>query len=119
MEDRLKAKVTMIEKLELKNAQLKGQRAKLGQRVAQKDELCDMLHVVDFDQLKIENQQCLERVEAKNKELLDVKVTTGNTVQVCAQPDNVSADIAAADDYSADVVSGHDVPAYDGSGFLG
>jgi hypothetical protein len=119
MEDRLKAKVTMIEKLELKNAQLKGQRAKLGQRVAQKDELCDMLHVVDFDQLKIENQQCLERVEAKNKELLDVKVTTGNTVQVCAQPDNVSADIVAADDYSADVVSGHDVPAYDGSGFLG
>jgi hypothetical protein len=82
MEDRLKAKDAMIEKLELKNAQLKGQRAKLSQRVAQKDELCDMLHVVDFDQLKIENQQCLERVETKNKELLDVKVTTGNTVQV-------------------------------------
>lgn len=86
MEDRIKAKGAMIEKIELKNAQLKGQRAKLSQRVAQKEELCDMLHVVDFEQLQIENQQCLERVDAKNRELLDVKVTTGSTVQARPLP---------------------------------
>lgn len=38
--------------------------------------------MIDFDQLKIENQQYLERIEEKNKELLQLKLTTGKTVQV-------------------------------------
>lgn len=38
--------------------------------------------MVDFDQLKIENQQYLERIDAKNKELLQLKLSTGKTVQV-------------------------------------
>ena len=83
MEERQKAKDVMIEKLTLKNQQLKTQRAKLAQRVAQKEEMSDALHVVDFEQLKIENQQFLERVEAKNAELLQVKATTAQSVQVC------------------------------------
>lgn len=41
-----------------------------------------VLHLVDFDQLKIENQQYLERIDAKNKELLQLKLSTGRTVQV-------------------------------------
>lgn len=41
-----------------------------------------VLHLVDFDQLKIENQQHLERIDAKNKELLQLKLSTGKTVQV-------------------------------------
>lgn len=41
-----------------------------------------VLHLVDFDQLKIENQQYLERIDAKNKELLQLKLSTGKTVQV-------------------------------------
>lgn len=78
----MKNKDNMIEKLELKNHSLQTQRWKLSQRVAQKEEMSDMLHAVDFDQLKIENQQYLERVEEKNAELLQLKVTTGRTVQV-------------------------------------
>lgn len=45
-----------------------------------------MLHVIDFDQLKIENQQYLEKIEERNNELLRLKLTTGNTVQVTSLP---------------------------------
>lgn len=38
--------------------------------------------MVDFEQLKIENQQYFERIDAKNKELLQLKLSTGKTVQV-------------------------------------
>jgi hypothetical protein len=41
-----------------------------------------VLHLVDFEQLKIENQQYFERIDAKNKELLQIKQSTGKTVQV-------------------------------------
>jgi predicted house-cleaning NTP pyrophosphatase (Maf/HAM1 superfamily) len=41
-----------------------------------------VLHVIDFDQLKIENQQYLEKIEERNNELLRLKLTTGKTVQV-------------------------------------
>lgn len=81
MEDRLKSSDALIEKLKLKNKSIKAQRDKLKQRVDQKEAMSDALHVVDFDQLKIENQQYLERIEEKNAELLQVKVTTGRTVQ--------------------------------------
>jgi hypothetical protein len=42
-----------------------------------------VLHVIDFDQLKIENQQYLEKIEERNNELLRLKLTTGKTFQVC------------------------------------
>lgn len=37
---------------------------------------------MDFDQLKIENQQFNERCEEKNQELLKLKLSAGNTTQV-------------------------------------
>ena len=36
----------------------------------QKEDMGEVLHVVDFDQLKIENQQYLDRIEERNTELL-------------------------------------------------
>lgn len=47
----------------------------------------EVLHLVDFDQLKIENQQYMERIDAKNKELLQLKLSTGKTVQVSIMHD--------------------------------
>lgn len=41
-----------------------------------------VLNVIDFDQLKIENKQFLEKIEERNNELITLKLTTGNTVQV-------------------------------------
>lgn len=39
---------------------------------------------VDFDQLKIENQQYMEKIEERNNELLRLKLSTSRTVQVSA-----------------------------------
>eukprot|EP00967_Tisochrysis_lutea_P083797 scaffold116721_cov19-Tisochrysis_lutea.AAC.1 len=38
---------------------------------------------VDFDQLKIENQQYMEKIEERNNELLRLKLSTSRTVQGC------------------------------------
>jgi len=82
MESVASSKDAMIEKLRLKNVTLKSQIAKMEQQLQQKEEMGEVLHVIDFDQLKIENQQYLEKIEERNNELLRLKLTTGKTVQV-------------------------------------
>lgn len=42
----------------------------------------EVLHEVDFNQLKIENQQYLEKIDDRNKDLLRLKLMTGNVLQV-------------------------------------
>jgi len=82
MEEKLRAKGAIAEKLRLKNATLKSQYQKVEGQLQQKEDMGEVLHVIDFDQLKIENQQYLEKIEERNNELLRLKLTTGNTVQV-------------------------------------
>eukprot|EP00736_Rhodelphis_marinus_P009798 Rmarinus@m.10051 len=82
LEDKLRAKDATIDKLRLKNATLKSQIEKMRQQLQQKEEMGEVLHVIDFDQLQIENQQYLEKIDERNSELLRLKVTTGRTVQV-------------------------------------
>lgn len=48
----------------------------------QKEELGESFHAVDYDQMKIENRQFQEKIEERNHELLQLKVTAGNTLQV-------------------------------------
>jgi chromosome segregation ATPase len=81
MEDKQRTKGAAIEKLRLKNTTLKTQIGKIEQQLQLKEEMGEVLHVIDFDQLKIENQQYLEKIEERNSELLRLKLTTGNTVQ--------------------------------------
>ena len=50
-------------------------------QLRQREDMGEVLAPIDFDQLKIENQQFLERIEQKNKELVKLKLMTGNTVQ--------------------------------------
>jgi len=82
MEEKLRSKGAMAEKLRLKNMTLKSQIQKMEGQLQQKEDMGEVLHVIDFDQLKIENQQYLEKIEERNNELLRLKLTTGNTVQV-------------------------------------
>lgn len=82
MDDKIRSKGSVIEKLRLKNAQLKAQVSKLESQLQQKEDMGEVLHAIDFDQLKIENQQYLEKIEDRNNELLRLKLTTGNTIQV-------------------------------------
>ena len=49
----------------------------------QKEELAEGLHLIDFEQLKIENQSLNEKIEERNEELLKLRKKTTTTVQVC------------------------------------
>ncbi|XP_057349536.1 coiled-coil domain-containing protein 113 isoform X2 [Manis pentadactyla] len=47
-----------------------------------KEEVGEALHEVDFQQLQIENAQFLDTIEARNQELIRLKLVSGNTLQV-------------------------------------
>ena len=48
------------------------------------EELAAGLHLIDFEQLKIENQSLNEKIEERNEELLKLRRKTTSTVQVGA-----------------------------------
>eukprot|EP01136_Pigoraptor_vietnamica_P030441 Opistho-1_new@89695 len=81
-EDKMRQRDALIEKLRLKNSTLKVQKNKLHMQLKQKEEMGEVLHAIDFEQLKIENRQYLERIEERNEELLRLKLTAGNTLLV-------------------------------------
>merc|ERR1739848_79010 len=64
------------------NISLKNRLAKLEQALRKKDELAENLHVIDFEQLKIENQTLNEKIEERNEELHKLRKKTIITVQV-------------------------------------
>uniref|UniRef100_A0A6U6A1Z7 Cilia- and flagella-associated protein 263 n=1 Tax=Guillardia theta TaxID=55529 RepID=A0A6U6A1Z7_GUITH len=76
LEEKLRSKDSAIDKLSLKNNALKQQILKLGNQLQHKEEMGEVLHVIDFDQLKIENQQFLEKIEERNNELLKLFAPT-------------------------------------------
>lgn len=82
MEEKLRGKDAMIEKLRLKNATLKNQMKKVEVQLRHKEEMGDVLHYIDFHQLQIENKQYMAKIDERNQELLKLKMTTGSTVQV-------------------------------------
>lgn len=71
-----------MEKLRLKNSSLKVKKSKLQVQLKQKEEAGEVRHEVDFEQLKIENKQYNERFDEKNQELLKLKLSAGNTLQI-------------------------------------
>lgn len=48
----------------------------------EKEQLAEGLHLIDFEQLKIENQSLTEKIEERNEELLKLKRKITMTVQV-------------------------------------
>ncbi|XP_013371729.1 PREDICTED: coiled-coil domain-containing protein 113 isoform X2 [Chinchilla lanigera] len=82
IEDMNHRRDNMKDKLRLKNVSLKVQRKKMLLQLRQKEEVGEALHEVDFQQLNIENAQFLEMIEAKNQELIQLKLASGNTLQV-------------------------------------
>lgn len=71
-----------VEEVRGANISLKNRLAKLEQALRKKDELAENLHVIDFEQLKIENQTLNERIEERNEELHKLKKKTVVTVQI-------------------------------------
>ncbi|ORY40578.1 hypothetical protein LY90DRAFT_704085 [Neocallimastix californiae] len=60
-EDRLRMKDAIIEKCQ---------------------EMGEVLHAIDFDQLQIENKQYLAKIDERNTELIKLKMTAGRTIQI-------------------------------------
>ena len=76
------AKDAEVEKVRLKNIHMWSQLKKLEAEIKAKEELADGLHLIDFEQLKIENQTLNEKIEDRNEELHKLRKKTTQTVQV-------------------------------------
>ncbi|KXZ50957.1 hypothetical protein GPECTOR_14g201 [Gonium pectorale] len=96
LEDKLRQKDATSDKLRLKNTTTRALITKLEHQLAHKEEMGEVLHLVDFDQLKIENQQYMERIEERNNELLKLKLSTSRTVQVLNNLKSQLSDMVAA-----------------------
>jgi hypothetical protein len=66
----------------LENIKLRNKLRRHEQLLRQKEELADGLHLIDFEQLKIENQTFNEKIEERNEELLKLRKKITNVVQV-------------------------------------
>merc|ERR1719436_606199 len=71
-----------VEEVRGSNISLKNKLAKFEQALRKKDELAENLHVIDFEQLKIENQTLNEKIEERNEELHKLRKKTVTTVQI-------------------------------------
>ena len=79
MEDKVRQRDVLVEKLRLKNTSINAQIQKIETQLKLKEEMGDVLHYIDFHQLQIENKQCLSRIEERNAELLSLKKNGGKT----------------------------------------
>ncbi|KAJ3226242.1 Coiled-coil domain-containing protein 96 [Clydaea vesicula] len=78
-EQRKEAEVVAVR---LENIKLRNKLRRDEQLLRQKEELADGLHLIDFEQLKIENQTFNEKIEERNEELLKLRKKITNIVQV-------------------------------------
>jgi hypothetical protein len=76
------AKDKEVEKVRFKNIHLQFQLRKLEGKIKEKEQLAEGLHLIDFEQLKIENLTLNEKIEDRNEELHKLKKKTTQTVQV-------------------------------------
>lgn len=71
-----------LEKVRLRNISLKTTLRKLEKMLRSREQLAEGLHMIDFEQLKIENQTWNEKIEERNEELAKLKRKKTSTVQV-------------------------------------
>jgi len=71
-----------VSQVRLENIKLKNRLLKQEMQLKQKEELAEGLHLIDFEQLKIENQTYNEKIEERNEELLKLRKKITSTVQV-------------------------------------
>ncbi|KAJ3333626.1 hypothetical protein HDU93_008438 [Gonapodya sp. JEL0774] len=81
-EDRLRAQDTLVTKLRLKSSTLRTTLHKLRTQLHQKEEMGEVLHAIDFDQLQIENRQYVAKIEERNAEVVALKVVAGRGVGI-------------------------------------
>ncbi|XP_074848557.1 cilia- and flagella-associated protein 184 [Carettochelys insculpta] len=78
-------KENAISEVRLENIKLQHKIEKLEASLKAQEELAEGLHLIDFEQLKIENQTYNEKIEERNEELLKLQKKITNTVHVLTQ----------------------------------
>ncbi|KAG5443742.1 Coiled-coil domain-containing protein 113 [Clonorchis sinensis] len=82
IQDSMRQRDTIVDKLRLKNSALHTQLRKSREQLRQKEELGEVLRPVDFEQLKIDNSECLRKIDERNQEIQRLKLVAGKTLQV-------------------------------------
>lgn len=77
-----KKKEDEVSQVRLENHKLKHKLQNKEQQLKSKEELAEGLHLIDFEQLKIENQTYNEKIEERNEELVKLRKKITSTVQV-------------------------------------
>lgn len=77
MEEWLRSAEFTLEKMRLRTSTLFSQYSKVSSQLVLKEEIGEMLHAVDFEQLQIKNQHALKKIEEKNVHLLELKRING------------------------------------------
>merc|ERR1712002_535043 len=82
LEEQEQKKEVEVCQARLENIRQKHRLKKRELALKQKEELAAGLHLIDFEQLKIENQTYNEKIEERNEDLLKLKRKIESTVQV-------------------------------------
>ncbi|XP_073504066.1 cilia- and flagella-associated protein 184 [Phyllobates terribilis] len=82
LQSREERKEKEVIQVRLENIKLKNHINRYESTLRSKEELAESLHLIDFEQLKIENQTYNEKIEERNEELLKLRKKITNTVQV-------------------------------------
>jgi len=75
-------KEEQVSLIRLEQIKMKNRLMKLESHLKRKEELAEGLHLIDFEQLKIENQTYNEKIEERDEELLKLRKKITDTVQV-------------------------------------
>ncbi|KAF6260717.1 hypothetical protein COO60DRAFT_1683532 [Scenedesmus sp. NREL 46B-D3] len=82
LEERDRVVEEEVQRVRLKNIHLANALKKLEATIRNKEQLAEGLHLIDFEQLKIENQSLNEKIEERNEELIKLRKKTTVTVQI-------------------------------------
>ena len=66
----------------MENIKLQNKISKLESMIKEKDQLAEGLHMIDFEQLKINNVDLNEKIEERNEDILKLRKKVTSTVQV-------------------------------------
>lgn len=78
-EDDLRAQVHDVR---IQYIRLRNKNSKLAAQLKEKEKLTDGLHMIDFEQLKIENTNLNEKIEERNEDLLKLRKKATTTIHV-------------------------------------
>ncbi|CAG9317538.1 unnamed protein product [Blepharisma stoltei] len=71
-----------LQEVRIQNITLKNRLMKLEEQSKDKEKLAEGLHLIDYEQLKIENQTLNEKIEERNEELHKLRKKIETTVQI-------------------------------------